>query len=1430
MAAVEILIADDHELFRRTVRSFIESQPDWHVCGEAGDGVEAVEKAKQLRPQVVLMDINMPRMDGLEATRIIRRELPDINVIIVTQNHESIARQQAAAVDARDAVTKSELTRDLRPAIEKLFGNPNMEVAQPPVAEEARVEGWLQGGGVLGRLVRELDWSQTPLGAIDTWPQSLKTVVRTMLTSRFAMWMSWGPELTFLYNDDYARMTLGKKHPWALGKPSHEVWKEIWDDIGPRIQRVLDTGEATWDEALLLFLERSGYREETYHTFSYSPLSGDDGKVEGHLCVVTEETDRVIGERRLKTLRSLAGELSKSIIEEDVIAGIARCLDENQQDLPFTLLYTFTEDGKKAQLACRTGVQDHHPAAPDLIDLTAKNEIWPLRDLLGGKDSVIVENLQERFASIPTGFWDKSPWRALLLPITSQGCDMPAGVIVVGLNPYRPLDVSYAGFTNLIAVQIAASIASVRAYQAEKTRAEALAEIDRAKTTFFNNVSHEFRTPLTLMLGPLQDLLARSKTHLSPTAKEQIELANRNGARLLRLVNTLLDFSRIEAGRVQAVYQATDLPTFTSELASVFRSATERAGLKLVVKCAPLKELAYIDRDMWEKIVLNLISNAFKFTFEGEIMVGLEQIGHSAELRVRDTGVGIPAAEIPKLFDRFHRVPNTRSRSHEGSGIGLALVHELVKLHGGSMRIESAIGRGSTFIVSVPLGQDHLATSQVGGDRPLSSTATGAAPFVQEALRWLPDAEHGILPPDISSDYELMAVPCPPVAVDDQARRSRVLIADDNADMRLYLVRLLSERFDTVAVANGRAALDAIEHQLPDLILSDVMMPELDGFGLLRELRKKSETKTVPIILLSARAGEESRVEGIDAGADDYLVKPFSARELIARVQTHLQLAQVRKDADQAIRDSEGKLQLSLKASAMGVFYWYPQEDRTESDARVLEIFGIASTDELTLASALATMIHPEDRARYAHGVARALDPALDGKLEEEIRVQLPDGSEHWLSVTAKMHFAGNPLKAERMAGLIGDITDRKNIEEAEKRRAAQYETLLNQAPLGVYLVDAEFRIRDVNPTALRVFGDIPNLVGRDFEEVIRLIWDDKFADEIIAIFRNTLSTGEPFQTPERIEHRADRDATEYYEWRVDRIPLPEGGFGVVCYFRDISGQVRARVAISESEDRFRKLAETLESEVRMRTRQLEERNSEVLEQAQTVQALSRTLTQVQDEERRHIARELHDSAGQTLAVLGMTLGSLAQLTSNTKSPIVEKIAEAQTTVQQLTQEIRTASYLLHPPLLDETGLAPALQWYVDGLAERSGLQVSLTLPEGLERFSRDTELAIFRVVQECLTNIHRHSGSKSAAIHVSLSQNTISVEVKDGGKGMSAEKLSGIQSNASGVGIRGMRERVRQLGGRMTLHSDNSGTTVTVSLPASPVVHGEEDRGTASQ
>jgi len=774
-------------------------------------------------------------------------------------------------------------------ALEDLPGGPERP---PGSADPLSPDGLFSGGGELGALMRRVDWSETALGPVDAWPQSLRTVVRILLTSRYAMWMGWGPDLTFLYNDTYARMTLGKKHPWALGKPAREVWSEIWSDIGPRIQRVLDGGRATWDEALLLFLERSGYREETYHTFSYSPLSGDDGRILGMLCVVTEETERVIGERRLGFLRALGSALGTAIQEAEVLAAIERCLSQSQRDLPFTLTYLLSEDGY-ARLACCSGIEAGHPAAPAQIAINAAQSPWPVAELLAEKSLLTVDNLERRFGRLPSSAWDHPPVRAAIVPLQSQGQDRPAGFFVAGLNPYRQLDTEYAGFIELVAGQIAAGLANARAYEQERRRAEALAEIDRAKTIFFSNVSHEFRTPLTLMLGPLEDVLSKGGRNLPPEDLHQVETVHRNGLRLLRLVNTLLDFSRIEAGRIQALYRSVDLAARTAELASVFRSAMDRAGLRYTILCETLPEPVFIDLDMWEKIVLNLLSNAFKFTLDGGVELTLRSVDGQAELQVRDTGTGIPESELPRVFERFHRIEGAPGRTHEGTGIGLALVDELVRLHGGTVTAQSKLGEGTTFTVRIPFGAAHLPPERIATDGRLAEVTLGAAPYVQEALRWLPGSVLGEEPmvKDLANeDLGPLLDPKQPAG----GRRGRVLLADDNRDMREYVQRLLGRKYEVIAVADGEQAMAAARAHHPDLVLTDVMMPRMDGFELMRNLRADPSTAAIPVIMLSARAGEEAESEGLEAGADDYLVKPFTARELMARVGSHIAMHQLR--------------------------------------------------------------------------------------------------------------------------------------------------------------------------------------------------------------------------------------------------------------------------------------------------------------------------------------------------------------------------------------------------------------------------------------------------------------------------------------------------------------------------------------------------------
>ncbi|HEX5603531.1 MAG TPA: ATP-binding protein, partial [Pyrinomonadaceae bacterium] len=693
----------------------------------------------------------------------------------------------------------------------------------------------------------------------------------------------WGnPEYTMFYNDGYIPVLGVTKHPGWLGRSGREAWKEIWSTVGPMLDSVFRTGEATWSEDLLLLMDRNLPREETYFTFSYSPIRGDKDEIDGIFCACYETTGRVVGERRLQTLRDLGRIEVKSAEEACQIA--LNTLAANPYDVPFALVYLLDEDAREAHLVCASGIDHVSTAAPAVITVN-DSETWPLFETGMAK---VVSDVEERFGSLPGGPWPESCNTALILPIGASGHAKPSGFLVAGLSPRRIFDAEYRSFFELVVGHIGTAISNARAYEEERKRAEALAEIDRTKTTFFSNVSHEFRTPLTLMLGPLEESLA--DTSLSADVHDRLDVAHRNSIRLLKLVNTLLDFSRIEAGRIEAVYEAVDLHALTTELASMFRSAIERAGLKLIVDDSPFEAEVYVDREMWEKIVFNLLSNAFKFTFEGEITVALKKSGANVELEVSDTGTGIPDAELPHLFERFHRVKGARGRSYEGSGIGLALVQELVNLHSGSVRVKSELGKGSTFTVSIPTGSAHLPAERLGGARSLASTTVRSDAYVDELLKWVPDETNHL---DTFAFSETPASPDQP--------RARILLADDNTDMREYLRRLLATKYDVEAVAEGESALAAALSQEFDLVLSDVMMPKLDGFGLLKALRADEKTRTTPVILLSARAGEESRVEGMGAGADDYLIKPFSARELMARVEAHLNLQRVRRESEEAV-------------------------------------------------------------------------------------------------------------------------------------------------------------------------------------------------------------------------------------------------------------------------------------------------------------------------------------------------------------------------------------------------------------------------------------------------------------------------------------------------------------------------------------------------
>jgi signal transduction histidine kinase/FixJ family two-component response regulator len=756
-----------------------------------------------------------------------------------------------------------------------------MQTAQPDERPE-RSRDWLAGGGDMGARVRDLDWSETALGALGAWPQSLRTTVSTCLNSRLPILIWWGPEQVEIYNDAY-RPLLGSKHPRSLGQRGADCWPEAWSVLEPLLKGVVSEGKTRWSENQRLEIDRNGFLEECYFTFSYSPIKLGLGRIGGVSCAATETTAHVLGERRLRTLSAIAEQSADATTVDEACRAVVAALAENAADLPFALIYIVDDSGRPPRLAAATGIWGVDDFGRDSAELSARGD-WPLNTVLDSGTALIVEGeaFQHAVGSAGAGV---PPTRALLVPISLAGEASPVGVLVVGLSPHLPAHDEYRSFLGLVSSQIAAAIASARALEAVELRAALFAEADRAKTDFFSNVSHEFRTPLTLMLGPTEDALASPDRSLRGS---DLEMVHRNELRLLKLVNTLLDFSRIEAGRSEVLFELTDIATLTTDVAATFRSAFERAGLAFDVRCEVIDRDVFVDRGMWEKIVLNLLSNAFKFTFEGSVSTTLRCRDGQVELAVRDTGVG-----IPRVFERFYRIEGTLSRSHEGSGIGLALVRDLARLHSGEISVQNNERSGTTFTISVPTGDAHLPANRVRASQETRAAVKHAGPFVTEALRWLPGGtpRRSRPPPASYPSEDLVPLAIAPL-------QARIIVADDNSDMREYLTRLLGRHWQVDAVADGAQALASARANVPDLVLTDVMMPNLDGFGLIRALRDDPRTVLVPVVMLSARAGEGPRLAGLAAGADDYLIKPFAAKELMARVSIHLELGRLRRAAE----------------------------------------------------------------------------------------------------------------------------------------------------------------------------------------------------------------------------------------------------------------------------------------------------------------------------------------------------------------------------------------------------------------------------------------------------------------------------------------------------------------------------------------------------
>ena len=500
--------------------------------------------------------------------------------------------------------------------------------------------------------------------------------------------------------------------------------------------------------------------------------------------------------------------------------------------------------------------------------------------LIESKQPVVISDLHEdpewNLIDLPL----RSIARSLLIvPLISDGKII--GSISMRQNKlprqWQPEEIS---LVQAVAAQAAIAVQQANLFQKTRQQAQQLLELDRQKTEFFQNISHEFRTPLTLTIGPLEAAIEQSQ----PLPYEQSVIALRNCRRLLRLVNQLLDIQRLDAGKMQACFRPCKLLEFTSQTIDAFRPYCDRKNIHLFLEFSECPEI-YLDLEKFDKVLYNLLSNAMKFTpSNGSITVRMatDEDGKHCVLSVHDTGIGIREDQIPFLFDRFRQAEGSVNRSYEGSGLGLALVKELVNLHGGDISVTSDYGYGTTFTIILPTGKDHLPADQVS-NTPANLQTSRASVELSDIETDLDD--------DLNVEEDAIANDVGNHQVSEHLQTGTILIVDDNRDLRGYLRRVLNQAgYSVISAHNGAHGYTQAQGHRPDLIITDLMMPKVSGLDLIAMIRKNEQLSGIPIILLTAKANEETRIEGTEMGADGYLAKPFNDRELLAEVRNLLAL------------------------------------------------------------------------------------------------------------------------------------------------------------------------------------------------------------------------------------------------------------------------------------------------------------------------------------------------------------------------------------------------------------------------------------------------------------------------------------------------------------------------------------------------------------
>ncbi len=645
----------------------------------------------------------------------------------------------------------------------------------------------------------------------------------------------------------------------------------------------------------------------------------------------------------------------------------------------------------------------------------------------------------------------------------------------------------------------------------------------------------------------------------------------------------------------------------------------------------------------------------------------------------------------------------------------------------------------------------------------------------------------------------------------------RILVVDDHALVRKGICSVLATS-STLTVCgeavDGREGVDKARELRPDLVVMDLSMPRLNGLEATKQIKRL--LPNTEILIVTQHDSPEMARQAFGAGARGYVSKSAISTDLLAAIakigrnesivqglslsspKYHLDLPGIKEEP------ATGLLAAIVESSDDAIVSKNLDGTITSWNQGAERIFGYKAEDAIGQNIRLIIPADHQDEERTILARVRRGE-----RIEHFETVRLRrDGSYVDISLTVSpvRDAAGRVVGASKVAR---DISEQKRIERAMRESDGRFRAIVDTTPECVKLVSAEGTLLYMNASGLA-------MVGADHDEMVvgKKIYDlvaEKDRERFRA-FNEKVCGGERADLEFQIVGL--RGSVLQMESHGAPFQIPDGQTVQLAVTRDITERARVEEELRRSEEELRSLASGLENQVRIRTQELEQRNAEILEQSEQLRELSNRLLQTQDYERRHIARELHDSAGQTLTVLGMNISKLVRDAKKDAPRLAKDADEVLQLVQQLSQEIRTTSYLLHPPLLDESGLRAALSWYIKGLQQRSGIEITLNISEEFGRLPRDLELAIFRVVQECLTNVHRHADSKTADIAITREAQTVSVVVQDQGKGLSPEELKEIQTRRSGVGMRGMRERVRLFHGTMKIESNGSGIRVSATIP----------------